>query len=687
MRKKVSAPLVTLRRLAVVSIAVAMICAALSSSVAATEQLVLGDSGESVEPPFASAGSTPQCGTYGISGNGSWYSVGYRNCDPNGKWHRPVYLRHGTATFAPCVGPGQISGYLGFRRSQPIPPVGPPYQFGELTTYLGASAYTTCRDDSGAPISPPPGLCDICVPCPEGTSTASTCDQDPPRQEVTARGRVEVWRNEGGSETRGLAGARYEGKFFDGEQWQPLTTGPAGTGSQVKGFLDQDGGYEITFAYPNRDQEVDGTRRKGCPDPGDGAAFAGAHACVASHIVLDVFPENADGSIRVFKPSADEVEPGWDAHIGRFFESGTAPQQHVANSPSTHAYGGVLNVRAIAGPSLGRTEVRLVPEGTSIYNPETGRITLREAAAPTSIIEHEAAHQWQHHIYGHLPDAPNCSPHSFGKPSSAGCALLEGFAHFVAVVSENKPGESTWNRMSLPGGHVVDLENCRTIGDNGGIVPCSTEDPGARDAEGWFTAALWDLYDNTPTEKVGGHQDLSRYSADQVLAPFADKPKSFKQLWASWTARYPNVATDTQVAFLNHQLYDVKQDVSSTRAGQWEKFSCVCVGNSALRLAPGAPKGAAAVWNTTGVDRTKTYDIWVNNPATTQADRDPKAAYVVHTADGPRTFTLDQNTQPSWVRLTGTTPVRLKANSQVVLTAGTPGRPIAADGIILVPTT
>ncbi len=675
-------------------LAVAAVFTAGLPSAMAQEAPAVGVSSPANETTAGEKSSLPPCGgyysgLYTIGSENGFYGVGYRNCSTNGKWHRPVFHREGTSGYAPCVAAGEDSGYLGFMRSGAHPPDGDPYEHGELTMHIYTDVRNTC-ESYGEPMPPPPGVCDACLPpCPNGVSTMNSCDAGPVT--VTARGRVEVWRNDGGSDTRGLSGARFEAVYFDGDQWQPLTDGPGGTGSRITDYLGQDGGYAITFPYPNRYRLPSGSWWDGCPVPGDGVEYAGAHACRATDIAIRVYPENESRSILVLPADAETVDPAWDAHIGRFFDEGDAPQQHVASSPAALAYGGTVNVLdLVGGEVLGTTRIRLHEgDGTSYYSQSTRTVTLFAADSGRSTTEHELGHQVHHNVFGAIPPAPNCNPHEFQSPSSPECAFQEALAHAVAVASENRPGEFSRTTITMGDGFDYDLENCKITHSSGMVVRCSTADPAARNAEGWVAGAFVDLMDNTPTESVDGLNDLSRYSFKHHFLPVLAeaKPKNFDQFWAAWQRKYGAKANDSHAAFLNHQIYAVKKDVSYTSGLGWAELNCNCIGKNARVLKPGATGTPSATWSFTGnLDPKKQYHIWVNNPSTTQADRDPASRFTVTSSAGNHTFTLNQNTQPGWTLLNPTTPVKLLAGDSLVLRSGSsPAKPIAADGVIVVP--
>ncbi|MGX7826562.1 hypothetical protein ACTG9Q_15855 [Actinokineospora sp. 24-640] len=635
------------------------------------------------------------------------FSLG-RNCNlPGTNAELNIRIRHWGHPIIPdrveCIAPGQVV-HLGFTGGSITTPNPNAYKFA-LPAALGGCENlpwdlpnTEPWDGTGGPWAPaPPAPCPTqapdapwCLPlCPDTVSPTNVCDADPVT--VTAAGKVEVWRNDGGSDTRGLSGAKFEAVYHDGDQWQPLTDGPGGTGNRIVNHLGQDGGYSITFPYPNRYRLPSGDWWQGCPVPGDGVEFAGAHACRASDIAIRVYPENEDRSILVLPPDSDATEYAWDAHIGRFFAEAAGPQQHIASSPAALAYGGTVNVLDLVGAeTLGQTRIRLHDgDGTSHYSQSTRTVTLYADDSGRSTTEHELGHQVHHNIFGAIPPAPNCNPHEFQSPSSPRCAFQEALAHTVAAASENRPGEFSRTVITIGDGFDYDLEKCEIKHTSGLVVRCSTADPAARNAEGWVAGTFVDLLDNTPTESLDGLPDLVRYSFKHHFLPVLAeaKPTTFDEFWVAWQRKFGSKVNDAQVVFLNHQVYSSKKDVSYTSGSGWTSFDCSCVDRSGRILKPGAAGDPSATWTFThNVDPKKQYHIWVNNPSTTQADRDPSSRFTLNSSAGNHTFTLNQNTQPGWTLLNGSTPVKILSGDSLVLRSGSsPAKSIAADGVIIVP--
>lgn len=575
-------------------------------------------------------------------------------------------------------------GEIEFKTWEPKPTGCVPY--GQQDGYPEPGAEPWHPDPDPVPTPPPP-------PCSSGLPGTSSCGTGPVL--VTATGSVVAKRNGGSDATRPFADARFAAYYWgrDGEgtpeQWRPLL---GADGLPVTGALEYDGRYQITFQYPNRHVRADGSTWVGCPDVGDGEAYAGAHACHDQHIEIRVLPQSREGLFEVKVPDEAEVVSAHNAKIGRFYQR--PDEVHRANSPAAQAYTGILNVRDMAPRKFHSARIQLRHDDLAFYDSASGVVQLSLADAATSITEHELGHRLQHLLLGtDFRTAPNCSPHSFTGPSNEQCAFQEGFATWVSVVSENEPGSLAWTRSTRPTS-FHELEHCasRFYEGNGQIV-CGS--PGNH-VEGWVAAALWDLLDNTPLETKDGFKDGIGYDSggrDAAIAEILDvvddsQAQTFLEFWSARPGRTD--AIDMAVAFLDQQLISGRQDaeVADAVGGDWREVLCgPCTGSSFLSLTPVPGRSPEVNWT---FDKTggapPEHDIWVYVPPVLGA-RDTAAVYTVESEAGAHSFAVDQN-KPGWKRINDEGVVLGSSSStRITLTPGDPGavKPLAADAVIVTP--
>ncbi|WP_440074383.1 hypothetical protein, partial [Streptosporangium sp. OZ121] len=213
-----------------------------------------------------------------------------------------------------------------------------------------------------------------------------------------------------------------------------------------------------------------------------------------------------------------------------------APTTHPATTPAALAYRAAYNVKDLVGGfGMGDIDIQLVPPGTkSTYSALLRSIDLERDRAGTGVAEHEVGHAFMHHLYGEdffeLAD-DECLDHSFMKPSPlAGCALVEGFAHWLALAAENGHGRSG-NAYLLNGSNVwLNLERCEiSVDDKSGY--CHEE---GEKVEARVAGALWDLYDSgealSPVN--GGFSESSSHSLATIVETFRrHEPLTFTEFW------------------------------------------------------------------------------------------------------------------------------------------------------------
>jgi hypothetical protein len=163
--------------------------------------------------------------------------------------------------------------------------------------------------------------------------------------------------------------------------------------------------------------------------------------------------------------------------------------------------------------------------GNLIHMVDAGGYTIWDKG----VIMHEYAHCVQYVLPGGWPPGQGPSPHYITSESSAGFALLEGWAEFfpAAVMDDSDYFFGT------------DLEtfafaDAQTSGNwDGNIV------------EGAMAALMWDIYDGVSLSDLRSY-DISSYG-DRVNSQFATfwnifstkQPKGMTDIWANWPGKGP----------------------------------------------------------------------------------------------------------------------------------------------------
>ncbi len=463
---------------------------------------------------------------------------------------------------------------------------------------------------------------------------------------VNVKGQVVAPRYEGADHMEPLSGARYRLKYRDRSgQWLAVRQGEGNTGEDVAGYLDDDGEFHVQFPYPQDQELPDGSTWQGCT-PTE-TPIRRSTACAPGAVVLEVIPRNEDGSIVVRRAQQEEIV----AHVvalGQFFGP---DYQHVtrAQTPAAIAYRGTLNVIEFAEQAdvtVGDVTIQLETGGISQYQPWNRLIRLNENA-PHYVTEHEVGHRFMHNLYGKFPgDLGLCNPHYFELTSTPRCAWVEGFAGFVAIVSQNVPGSYAWDR---PTGSDIDCLKCQ----EGASV------------EGRVAGALFDLVDDGssqgpnegPVERYAGFADHSTASPRQLMEVIRDaKPTQFSEFWAAWVDAQSGDLRDAETMWVNTLHYEAVTDDSVEEArGSWEFVGCArgfCRNVDAYRS---SSPNASATWSTLLYDvddDNEVWDIWVHIPAGVSESLDPQVRYEVVTTSGKYSFTVDQSAaEDSWVPL------------------------------------
>lgn len=609
-----------------------------------------------------------------------------KSCNPPGGVDFNVRIRHWGFPDVPdkvvCMSPGEVI-QVGFKWTSQAPPH--PNAF--FSFQMGGLA--GCQHQPGDPISPPPMEftgpfpLDPVPPCPELEPNAPWCG---PRT-VTATGTVGVKRHPDTEDLVPLAGAWFEVLYLDADAgWQPARTGPGDTANPARGYVDEHGRFAATFTYPSRYDLPDGTPWEGCAPAADGSRFADAHACEAGHIQVRVHPVTEGNSILVLDVGQTDTTPAVTVDIGQFFKGTADGSRTVAQSPTAHAFGGAVAVDRIAEGRLGHVRIQMAHR-ISQYDPDEETIYLEPYEAAMSTTKHEVAHRLHHSLTGEHFGYSDCPDegHSFTEPSGVRCAFEEGFASFIAAVAENPPGEASRPRASVKYGYL-EMEKCGVSQGAGHFQACK---PG-HEVEGHVAAAFWDLYDSTPGEKLDGFADHSRHTLGSIYETMSRAPLQFDAFWWTWSFQDAARTAEAGTVFANQQVRHGIVDAApaSTTGTTWTATECwPCRGGSALTYAPAAGSAtpsatwplSRAFWN----DKRR-FDVWINVPS--GVGRDSRAVYEITTETGTRRYTVDQNTQIGWTKLTPQ-PVDLTGSSVLKLLPGDPAAPraLVADAVLLVP--
>ncbi|MEV4418095.1 hypothetical protein [Catellatospora sp. NPDC049609] len=466
-------------------------------------------------------------------------------------------------------------------------------------------------------------------------------------------------------------------------EWQPVLSGPGGTGEPVIRYTDNVGRFEFEdMIYPQDYDLEDGTRWYGCEPTPD--AFMRSHACEDGDVVLRVYGQSEDGTVLV--KNADG-QPALIAEIpiGRFFER---DNNYTADTAVGHAYRAANDVSRLthglgSGLELGPVVIEMVDDYTR-YDPSSGTMYLLPEEAFEFIPEHELGHKYMHDLYGDdLPGVPeSCFDHYFTDPEDESCSFLEGFASFIALASSNGINNFDNTLLYWPNGYTMDLEVCRGNG------PCQ-DGPGV---EGRVAGALWDLYDRSPMELKDGFWDRVNepFSAiPRVLRDF--KPATFNEFFARWTAGRMDTGQrrdDQEAMFGNTLLYSGLFDAEKANSeGVWSSVECGddCVGGEYLFSMAGA--GQAMTWQIgSALGYGGKYDVWVHVPdSETAPNWDTQARYSFQTLAGPTTVVIDQAANAGrWIPLNDA-GYDLFNLSTFTLRRGSEAPDLAADGVLISP--
>lgn len=520
---------------------------------------------------------------------------------------------------------------------------------------------------------------------------------------------------------RPLRGGRWElwykgkaGNATDAVEWRPVrkSFNPATwapEGDPLLGYLDNEGRFDdtigtkgIDFVYPQTFQLANGTTWHGCEAAVPPVPHLRGSACADDKMSLRFFPETQGGTVQVMQPGGGGSVPlaySDEIKVGEHFKAGHA-SVHELISAGAHTFAAYWNVKD-AFPRLEFLRINLItPGGGSAYDPFFQTVRLETSDAETSTAEHEIGHALHHDLVGiwDLVDPDdNCSPHRFARRSSAECAWSEGFANWVAVVSENELGQDGWEKLTSDWGYN-NVEECWTISST---VRADCEE--GETVEGRVTATLWDLLDRD-SEYSDGFKDESAplYSSillESITQVVSDSsPDEFNQFWESWIAAQGDA--DSPASFLNGLnilgvLNDSDADVTTT--GAWASAACSpvaqCRGGSISISAPTDSGIQSARWNLSPIlaansENLERWDVWVNIPDSDGLDW--SAQYSVQIGDSVQSFTIDQGSYRGlWAKISppeGFASVSSTIPVTVTLTGSSQGsEKIAIDALVVSP--
>lgn len=681
-----------------------------------------GDGWVYYPPVFVPQGTPVGCGVTVIERDGYLardYLYYYRNCHPPGgamecvTWIDPQLMKMSWSNGRKYAAryPEQ-AGYFGndtefYNYEHPTDPY-----YGD--TIIPASLFVKelepgeiCNSAQGLPplwAGPGPGGTDPIPPSDDDPCAGShaRCNSNGPDGEdpgvaphVTVFGQVTAPINlvpPEGDADRPLAGAKYELWYYgkDGPDttvtWRPVRSGVDSShrpsGYPVRGNLDANGAYRLDFVYPQDYTLADGATWEGCPQTGH--SFLRSHACEPDHLQLRIYAENANRSV-IIEDVAVEDDPlrMHTVPLGWFALRADGEQISTATSEWALAYRGVYNVRDIWTPAAAPVvRVRIDDNDNTRYDQGSQVIHLDRSDAGYHGIEHETAHRYQHHVYGHIIIVePECHLHSYDLPSAPKCAFIEGLAQFVSAAAHGNP-----RLQRSPIAHH-DIETCEST-DLEGSYPCDTGPM----VEGNVAGFLWDLFDagleqETLGDWVTGLADDQSTSFMTIMEVIASaKPETFIEFWSAWAASSPDRASDRELAWLNQMSLVVLQDASLDGAtGQWTSADCEqCTSAEFLRSS--GDQDGSHVWSLTEDIPPFTYDIWIRLPQG-QPGHDPDARYRVTAQGGVEEVSVDQrNAAGGWVNLkqAGFT-LDPGGEMTVTLVTGTPGTSLVADAILLTP--
>ncbi|MFJ8589652.1 hypothetical protein ACIRD2_34295 [Streptomyces sp. NPDC093595] len=506
-----------------------------------------------------------------------------------------------------------------------------------------------------------------------------------------------------GEEQRALAGARYELWYFgkDGSagsapEWRPVlsrvNSNNAPNSDPVKGYLNADGAYAISFVYPQNYTLANGATWHGCPQNLTAPPFLRSKACDASDLELRIYPENSGRSIVV----KDSLVPAGSplAHsvpLGRFYER--AAGQQISNSTSARSltYRAILNTLSAWSGVSSYPTVEATVDDVDHAEAWAGKFRINRSLTGKSVPEHEMGHVMAIHVYGGTPLAgAGCSPHYFTKPChdtpSAPPNLVsgwwEGLANFTAMAGERPEYNSATYQHGLTG--TFDVEDCvETVPS--GTLSCQA----GEGVEGNVMALLWDLVDS------GVDFNTDHGLADDYSAPLSSvlqvikqsKPTTATEFWRAWATAHSEDNGMHELRFLNRMAIDKFSDASDgVGVGSWASDES-CTSCAAGDYIYSTSAGSSYSWNLNdGLSGDGVYDIWVRLPQG-QSDADPSATYKIATVNGVEEVVIDQaRATDGWINLS---PLGFELDSlhdnELVLENGTQtsGSSLVADAVII----
>jgi hypothetical protein len=163
--------------------------------------------------------------------------------------------------------------------------------------------------------------------------------------------------------------------------------------------------------------------------------------------------------------------------------------------------------------------------GNAIHMVDAGGYTIWDKG----VLMHEYAHCVQYALPGGWPPGQGPSPHYITSESSAGFALLEGWAEFFPAAVMNDPDYFFGTDLE-----TFAFADAQTSGNwDGNIV------------EGAMAALMWDIYDGVSLSDLRSY-DISSYGdrVDNQFTTFwnifsTKQPKGMTDIWANWPGKGP----------------------------------------------------------------------------------------------------------------------------------------------------
>ncbi|MEV4418048.1 hypothetical protein [Catellatospora sp. NPDC049609] len=498
-----------------------------------------------------------------------------------------------------------------------------------------------------------------------------------------------------------FANAEWELEVFahaDGQQdaapeWQPLMSGPGGTGVALTGQLDQWGHFDTgDVFYPQYYELEDGTTWYGCPVTEPRVPFMNSHACENDDLVLKIYANSDDDMVRV----KDHDNGGQRALIGeiplgRFFEEDDG-RTHSLDSHAGHAYVAAYNVKNLSANlpqehQLEDVEIHLYNSlsGGGEYVPGSHIVNVKKSDTPHSDVEFYVGMQYYHDLMDENENYPgipaNCDVDNYREQvADAKCAFQLGFAAAVANAAETTPNED----VITVAGQQYGVEECA------GSTPECQDGPkvGAR-----IGAALRDLFDSTNEARDG--------FTDTVHRPFAELPPMIadagptdvEKFWDAYRERHGS--RDRLVMFMNTLEYtELRDEDTGFATGSWQSTLCSTCRGGDLTTSDTGEHRPNLQWDFVNPsDEAQAFDLWVRLPAG-QAQLAANATYKIHNpGSNPPGFdtahaTVDQTaTADGWINLrpNGIGPIPENYEFSVTLSTPDGAKPVVADAIIAAP--